>query len=96
MKVLIDISEDVFTRLFDNGVDASFDDLRQIEKAVRAGRPILDKHMVVDVTEEELEDIKADICDNYCYYRRKADLDGDNEFDEFIDNFCVHCPLTRL
>ena len=51
MKVLIDISEDVFTRLFDNGVDARIDDLRQIEKAVRAGRPIVDKHTVVDVTD---------------------------------------------
>lgn len=40
MKVLIDISEDVFTRLFDNGVDASIDDLRQLEMAVRKGTPI--------------------------------------------------------
>lgn len=40
MKVLIDISEDVFTRLFDNGSDASIDDLRQLETTVRKGTPI--------------------------------------------------------
>lgn len=92
MKVLIDISEDVFTRIFDNGVDARIDDLRQIEKAVRAGRPILDKHTVVDVTEEELEDIKTDLCDNYCAKRKE--WTGDQ--DDFIEEICVNCPLTRL
>lgn len=40
MKILIDISEDVFTRLFDNGSDASIDDLRQLETTVRKGTPI--------------------------------------------------------
>lgn len=92
MKVLIDISEDVFTRLFDNGGDARIDDLRQIEKAVRAGRPILDKHMVVDVTEEELENIKTDLCDNYCAKRKEWTGDSD----DFIEEICVNCPLTRL
>ena len=92
MKVLIDISEDVFTRLFDNGVDARIDDLRQIEKAVRAGRPILDKHTVVDVTDEELEEIKTEMCDEYC--RKWKEWKG--EPNEFIDEVCVNCPLTRL
>ncbi len=40
MKILIDISEDVFTRLFDNGSDANIEDLRQLETTVRKGTPI--------------------------------------------------------
>lgn len=94
MKVLIDISEDVFTRIFDNGVDARIDDLRQIEKAVRAGRPILDKHTVVDVTDEELEEIKAKMCDEYCVKRMSVEWKDDP--DGFIDEECVNCPLSRL
>lgn len=162
MKVLIDISEDVFTRLFDNGVDASIDDLRQLETTVRKGTPIpkeksaaakiffainklggnnpktddemtigqaiefldnfnldcerecpnfsitsddckdgckfvkavntIKKCTFVNVTEEELEDIKADLCDNYCAKRKE--WTGDQ--DDFIEEICVNCPLTRL
>lgn len=95
MKVLIDISEDVFTRLFDNGVDARIDDLRQIEKAVRAGRPVLDKHTVIDVTDEELEEIKTEMCDKYCKHPESYRLFGDTE-EEMIDEVCVNCPLSRL
>ena len=161
MKVLIDISEDVFTRLFDNGSDASIDDLRQLETTVRKGTPspeeksaaakiffainklgnnprtddemtigqaikFLDEYSehvecekcpvescfdcahhgcqlvrsvdaiktgtFVNVTEEELEDIKTDLCDNYCAKRKE--WTGDQ--DDFIEEICVNCPLTRL
>lgn len=44
MKIVIDIPEDVYTRLFDNGVDASIDDLRQLETTVRKGTPIPKGH----------------------------------------------------
>ena len=154
MQILIDISEDVFTRLFDNGVDASIDDLRQLETAVRKGTTIpeeksaaelggnnprtddemtigqaiefldnfnlecekecpnfsitsddckdgckfvkavntIKKCTFVNVTEEELEDIKTDLCDNYCGKRKE--WTGDQ--DDFIEEICVNCPLTRL
>jgi hypothetical protein len=46
----------------------------------------------VNVTEEELEDIKTDLCDNYCGKRKE--WTGDQ--DDFIEKICVNCPLTRL
>ena len=50
------------------------------------------KKAVVNVTEEELEDIKTDLCDNYCSKRKE--WTGDQ--DDFIEEICVCCPLTRL
>ena len=55
-----------------------------------------EKKVVLNVSEEELEDIKAEICDDYCWYRKQADLDGENEFDEFLEKYCCDCPLSRL
>jgi len=39
MKLIIDIDENVFTRLFDNGVDTSPEDRKVIDSAVRNGMP---------------------------------------------------------
>lgn len=39
MKLLIDIDENVFTRLFDNGADTNSEDRKVIDKAVRNGIP---------------------------------------------------------
>ena len=39
MKLIIDIDDNVFTRLFDNGVDTSSDDREVIDRAVRNGMP---------------------------------------------------------
>ena len=50
------------------------------------------KRAVVQVTEEELEDIKAEMCDNYCSKRKEWTGDPD----DFIEEICVNCPLTRL
>ena len=51
MQIIIDINENVFTRLFDNGDLCAMDDLFAIAKAVRKGIP--------------LEKIRAEI-DSYC------------------------------
>ena len=45
---------------------------------------------------EMQEEVKAEICDNYCWYRKQADLDGEFEFDEFLEKYCCDCPLSRL
>lgn len=50
------------------------------------------KGTFVNVTEDELEDIKTDLCDNYCAKRKEWTGDPD----EFIEEICVNCPLTRL
>lgn len=39
MKLIIDVDENVFTRLFDNGVDTSLEDRKVIDRAVRNGKP---------------------------------------------------------
>lgn len=39
MKLIIDIDENVFTRLFDNGVDTNSDDREVIDRAIRNGMP---------------------------------------------------------
>ncbi len=39
MKLIIDIDDNVFTRLFDNGVDTSSEDRKVIDRAVRNGIP---------------------------------------------------------
>lgn len=39
MKLMIDIDDNVFTRLFDNGVDTSSEDRKVIDRAVRNGTP---------------------------------------------------------
>ena len=44
MKIVIDISEDVYTRLFDNGIETSFEDRKAIDIAVRVGTPIPKGH----------------------------------------------------
>lgn len=50
MKLIIDISEDVYTRLFDNGIqdnEIAVDDVCEIARALRVGTP--------------LDDVKAEI-----------------------------------
>lgn len=39
MKLIIDIDDNVFTRLFDNEVDTSSEDRKVIDRAVRNGTP---------------------------------------------------------
>ena len=50
------------------------------------------KGTFVNVTEEELEDIKTDLCDNYCSKRKE----WTGNQDDFIEEICVNCPLTQL
>ena len=44
MERVIKISEDVFTRLFDNGTETSPDDRRAIETAIRNATPLPEHH----------------------------------------------------
>ena len=43
MKIVIDIDENLYTRLFDNGVD-NYDDAVDMAKAIRKGTPLPEKH----------------------------------------------------
>ena len=63
MKIVIEISEDVYTRLFDNGIETSFEDIEAIDIAIRVGtildeerKPVIDK--VLEIV-DELNNTKA-------------------------------------
>lgn len=38
---------------------------------------------------EELENIKAEMCDKYCRYPFSAD-------EEYLEKKCAECPMNRL
>ena len=44
MKVIIDIGENLYTRLFDNGIETSLEDRKVIDKAIRNGTPLPKGH----------------------------------------------------
>ena len=43
MEIVIDIDENLYTRLFDNGVD-NYDDAVDMAKAIRKGTPLPEHH----------------------------------------------------
>ena len=43
MQIVIDIDDNLYTRLFDNGVD-NYDDTADMAKAIRKGIPLLKRH----------------------------------------------------
>lgn len=57
MQIVIDINENLYTRLFDNGVD-NYDDAIDMAKAIRKGTPLPKGHgRIVDIS--KLEYLKA-------------------------------------
>ena len=63
MKIVIDIDENLYTRLFDNGVD-NYDDAVDMAKAIRNGTPLPKGHgKLKDV--DELYSIFKENCDAY-------------------------------
>ena len=51
MQILIDIDDNLYTRLFDNGVD-NYDDAVDIAKAIRKGMPLPKGHgRIIDTNE---------------------------------------------
>ena len=51
MKIVIDIDDNLYTRLFDNGVD-NYDDAVDMAKAIRKGTPLPKGHgRLIDVSE---------------------------------------------
>lgn len=77
MKVIIDVDENVYTRLFDNGVDIEdIDDIESMQKSIRKGVPlwdVLNKYMDYLTYQHLLNDIKRLIIkylDGVCKYER--------------------------
>lgn len=69
MKMIIDIDENIFTRLFDNGTEDYAiinDDLFVIAKAIRKGTPI--SNLENELTAKILEEIDGGTDDIYIRY----------------------------
>lgn len=66
MKLIINIPDDVYTRLFDNGIqdnEIATDDICEMARALRLGTPIPDNATVCDI-----EQIKTKIITMSCRY----------------------------
>lgn len=42
-----------------------------------------------------IEEVKMEICDNYCRYTEIYDS-NDDDYDAMMEERCVNCPLSRL
>lgn len=74
MKLIIDIDDNVFTRLFDNGVDTSSDDREVIDRAVRNGTPYEERSQGDLISRSYLQQmIPAPIEDEYKYVHQIID-----------------------
>ena len=83
MKIVIDIDENVFTRLFDNGVDDYDDpidiatvihDTMDIQTAIRNGTPLPEHHGDL-IERNELLDYSYEIDSMYCMYDEVVNVD---------------------
>ena len=66
MKIMVDIDENVFTRLFDNGIEVCAivnDDLFKIAESIRKGKPF---DVVLDKIKAEIEMEKLEDSSNFC------------------------------
>lgn len=61
MKLIIDIDDNLFTRLFDNGVD-NYDDAVNMAKAIRKGIPLPKGHGRLIDADETLKRHCVDLC----------------------------------
>ena len=69
MEIVIDITEDVYTRLFDNGIqdnEVAADDVCEIARALRLGRPLPKGHGRL---------IDADVLMEYCQNDKSKVID---------------------
>lgn len=52
---------------------------------------------LAELFQEDIEEIKEQICDNYCKYPEQYKVnDEEFGFDQMQDEVCVDCPLCRL
>lgn len=101
MKIVIDISEDIYTRLFDNGIqnnEIAVDDVCEMARAIRKGYPVKNhsKRMAPDILNhligaEVLDKIRVEL-------HTTAEMHEDGDFylrEEWIDEiFDKYNPLS--
>lgn len=60
MQIVIDIDDNLYTRLFDNGVD-NYDDAVDMAKSIRKGTPLPKGHgKIVDISKIDNDRIESD------------------------------------
>lgn len=67
MQIVIDIDDNLYTRLFDNGID-NYDDAVDMVKAIRKGTPLPKRHgrlIDADAFNEELDNLDYDTYNDY-------------------------------
>ena len=65
MKIVIDIPEDVYTRLFDNGIqdnEIAVDDVCEMARALRLGTPLPKGHGKLIDADKTLKNHCAELC----------------------------------
>ena len=73
MKLVIDINDNIYTRLFDNGVD-NYDDAVDIATAIRYGTPLPEHHGDL-IDRDELLFWSHEIDSMYCIYDEVVNAD---------------------
>ena len=91
MNVIITITDDVFTRLFDNGVNVSEEDKKELFSAIRRGKPTPDYEYHIDHTDCIWYNDDATNCPTTCSQYR----DGWNDAMQYIfkngDGYRPYC-----
>jgi hypothetical protein len=64
MKIVIDIDDNLYTRLFDNGVD-NYDDAVDMARAIRKGTPLPKGHGAI----KDVSQIEIPMCEDRTYER---------------------------
>ena len=84
MKIVIDIDDNLYTRLFDNGVD-NYDDAVDMAKAIRKGKPLPKRHgKLIDsnVLWDAFQDLGQDFYEAFDFAEANAVVEADEEVDD--------------
>lgn len=83
MEIVIDIDDNLYTRLFDNGVD-NYDDAVDMARAIRKGTPLPKGHGDL-IDRNELLDWSYEIDSMYCVYDKVVNVDDINDAQTIIE-----------
>ena len=89
MKIVIDIDENVFTRLFDNGVDTSSEDRKVIDRAVRNGIVLPKGHGRLIDADDLIQDIIDD--NQLCLFNSESERIVHDEMVNFAVDRLADC-----